>query len=162
MKKFAKLAAVFAALVLTLSCFVACSNGNEDSKSPGSDKDKPTVSGTTTPSDSDDNKSVKALQGLWIYEEESYIWGWYFVNNTMYLVQYVDGTYYCIEDQPMSFSVSGNKIIVDEEDDELSFTINGKTMNFTMPDGKSFIMKKVNVTPTKITYSDLEELDNMF
>lgn len=34
MKKFAKLAAVFAALVLALSCFVACSNGDDDSNPP--------------------------------------------------------------------------------------------------------------------------------
>lgn len=111
--------------------------------------------------DKTNNNPANALQGLWVYEEESYIWGWYFVNNTMYQVQYVDGTYYYVEDHPISFSVSGNKILGDVDGDELqyTFTINGKTMNFTMSDGESFIMKKVNVSPTKITYSDLEELE---
>lgn len=33
MKKFTKLAAVFAALVLAWACFVACSNGDEDDSS---------------------------------------------------------------------------------------------------------------------------------
>ncbi len=43
MKKFAKLAAVLAALVLALSCFVACSSGDDDDGDSPSNPSNPSI-----------------------------------------------------------------------------------------------------------------------
>lgn len=114
MKKFAKLVAVFAALMLAWACFVACSNGDDDN--------------------GPDDASVKALQGLWI--EEGYDWGFYFVGDTVYEALFdkkAEKYYYCEDGD--KFSVSGTKIIMyyyDEEDNECEeegyFETNGDTL----------------------------------
>ncbi|MDE7291791.1 MAG: hypothetical protein K2N58_07070 [Treponemataceae bacterium] len=145
MKKFKKLAAVLAALVLALSCFVACSNGDD---------------GSSTSTSSSNSTSSTALQGLWIIDEnepESY--GYYFIGNTRYSVISISGKYYCIEDSKVNFSVSGDKIVVEIEGQtyEASFTINGNTATISTA-GTSKIWKKVDTIPIKITESEFENL----
>ena len=158
MKKFAKLTAVFTALVLALSCFVACSNGDDDS----------------------DSAAVKSLQGLWSFKRsyyesndetyepsKEYEQGFYFSGNMVYAFIGQDGKYY-YDDEGYKFSVSGNTLVIhfeDEEDDdkwEADFEINGDTLTLYTVDkkvGKEVeIYKKVNSTPTKTTYEKLKEM----
>lgn len=138
MKRFVKLAAVFAVLMLALACFVACSSG-DDSSSTGS----PAV-----------------LEGLWVIDDDDEKNGYYFKGNTLYPSCYANRKYYYIEDYKESFFVSGNKIVAyhDEGIDELPFTIRGNTMTLIISN-ESFTLKKVDRIPTKITSS---EFDNMF
>ena len=158
MKKFAKLTAVFTALVLALSCFVACSNGDDDS----------------------DSAAVQSLQGLWSFKgayyesndetyepSEDYEEGFYFSVNMVYEFIGQDGKYY-YDDEGYKFSVSGNTLVIhfeDEEDDdkwEADFEINSDTLTLYTVDkkvGKEVeIYKKVNSTPTKTTYEKLKEM----
>lgn len=141
MKKFAKLSAVFAALVLALSCFVACSNGDDDSV------------------------SVQALQGLWIYEGE----GAYIVGDTFYeaLLNKNDGKYYYCK-EGTKFSVSGNKITMYYDEGEYYETdikINGDklTMKYYDEDNKSWeemTYKKIAETPTEVSQDEFDKLDD--
>ena len=85
MKKFAKLAAVLAALMLALSCFVACSSGDDD--------------------DDDDDGGPSVLEGYWA-TESAIKSGYYFVGNKMYRVN--AGYYY--ESQGIEFSISGDTV----------------------------------------------------
>ena len=128
MKKFAKLSAVFAALVLALSCFVACSNGDDDSA------------------------SVHALQGLWIQDDDS---GFYFENNICYYVWLENNIWYY--DSKGKFSVSGNKIRLynDEgtEYDEADFSINGNKLTLKI-EGEEDVWIKSNKTPNLQYYTD--------
>lgn len=156
MKRFTKLAAVFAALMLALACFVACSNGDDSSST--------STGGSASTGNSGSGGSATVLEGLWVIDEfidnDDEKNGCYFKGNSMYTIGYAHGKYYCIEDSKMSFSVSGNKIVVvdDGETDELLFTISGNTMTIIMPDKQSCTMEKVEVIPTKITTSDFENL----
>lgn len=136
MKKFVKLAAVFAALVLALSCFVACS--------------------------SDDGDDESALEGLWYYDEGE---GSYVVGNKMYSVFYVNGEYYYIEDDATEFTVSGNEITWKYEDgytEKSSFEISGNklTVTYYYEDGEEdkVTLTKVNEKPKKLSWKELEEL----
>ncbi|MDE5581775.1 MAG: lipocalin family protein [Treponemataceae bacterium] len=128
MKKFAKLSAVFAALVLALSCFVACSNGDDDSA------------------------SVQALQGLWIQDDDS---GFYFENNICYYVWLENNIWYY--NSKGKFSVSGNKIRLynDEgtEYDEADFSINGNKLTLKT-EGEEDVWIKSNKTPNLQYYTD--------
>ena len=145
MKKFAKLSAVFAALVLALSCFVACSNGDDDSA------------------------SVQALQGLWIYEDDVY--GFYIAGNTLYYA-ILDNTTWCYDkEEADKFSVSGNKITLhfydeDEYYEDVSyFEINGDTLIFKHYDEKdgsldTDILKKSAEKPKGISSEEFNKIDN--
>lgn len=133
MKKFAKLVALLAALVLVLSCFVACSNGDDG--------------------DDADSASVQALQGLWVGEDD---YGVYCSGNMLYeaLFYRTTGQYYYNKDEAIKFSVSGNKIII--EDEEAEFAINGDrlTIKYHDEDTNKFeleIYKKVAKTAIGIS-----------
>ncbi|GEM_PF-5134795 len=145
MKRFVKLATVFAVLILALACFVACSSGDDSS--------------STSTDDSSSTGSTAVLEGLWVIDDDDEKNGYYFKGNTLYPSCYADKKYYYIEDYKESFFVSGNKIVVyyDEGIDELPFTIRGNTMTLIMS-GESFTLKKVDRIPAKITSS---EFDNM-
>lgn len=149
MKKFTKLAAVFAALVLAWACFVACSNGDEDSSSD---------SGSTS-------ISVEALQGLWLDENavKNDIDGMYIIGNTMYRVC-LEGEKYYYNEEGEKFSISGNQIISQSEEDDddeiIFFEINGDTLTITSEykdsktgEKKRHVSKynKTNTVPTKLT-----------
>lgn len=148
MKKFAKLSAVFAALVLALSCFVACSNGDDDSA------------------------SVQALQGLWIDEktDKNDIDGMYILNNTMYYVC-SEGEKYYYDEEGEKFSISGNQIIPQSEDNDdiIFFEINSDdtlTITYEYPDkdtgNKNKEVSKYykkNTVPIKLSS---EEFENKF
>ncbi len=145
MKKFAKLAAVLAALVLVLPCLVACSNGDDDSGS--------------------DSASVQALQGLWISEEG---WGNYVVGDTMYeaLFDKSNKKYYYNEDGD-KFSVSGNKCIMHYYDGEYDFEFEIKgdtlTVKYYDEDDKKWstnTYKKFTKTPIKMTSKEFDDLGN--
>ena len=153
MKKFEKLVAVFAALMLAWACFVACSNGDDDNGS--------------------DDASVKALQGLWI--EEGYDWGFYFVGDTVYEALFdkkAEKYYYCEDGD--KFSVSGTKIIMyyyDEEDNECEeegyFETNGDTLTLKYyGDGEKWeteTYKKMQKTPSPLSSEDFNKLgDSLF
>lgn len=152
MKKFAKLVAVFAALMLAWACFVACSNGDDDNGS--------------------DDASVKALQGLWI--EEGSDWGLYFVGDTVYeaLFDKKAKKYYYCEDGD-KFFVSGNKIITyyyeeDNEREEVEyFEINRDTLTLKYyGDGEKWeteTYKKMQKTPSPLSSEDFNKLgDSLF
>ncbi|MDE5776319.1 MAG: lipocalin family protein [Treponemataceae bacterium] len=145
MKKFAKLSAVFAALVLVLSCFVACSNGDDDSA------------------------SVQALQGLWIYEDDVY--GFYIAGNTLYYAILDNTTWYYDKEEADKFSVSGNKITLhyyDEDkyyEDVSYFEINGDTLilkHYDEKDGSldTDILKKSAEKPKGISSKQFDEIYN--
>lgn len=149
MKKFAKLVAVFAALMLAWACFVACSNGDDDNGS--------------------DDASVKALQGLWIYEKD--VCGQYLEGDTFYHA-ILDGKTWCYDkDDYDKFSVSGNKITVsyyDEEDDkyhvylEADFEINGDTLTLKYYDEegsrRTNTLKKSTEKPKGIQTEKFDEI----
>lgn len=139
MKKFAKLSAVFAALVLVLSCFVACSNGDDDSA------------------------SVQALQGLWIDEnaDKNDIDGMYILNNTVYMVCSEDEKYY-YDEEGDKFSISGNQILSENNDDIIFFEINGDKLTITSKDkktGEDDVSKynKKNTVPIKLSSKKFED-----
>lgn len=147
MKKFAKLVAVFAALMLAWACFVACSNGDDDNGS--------------------DDASVKALQGLWI--EEGYDEGVYIVSNTLYDVLVKDGKYYYDKDDSSKFSVSGNKITTYYHDDEgeADFEINGDTLILKIlyvsegeEELEKFTYKRITGNPIPLSSEDFNKLDD--
>ena len=150
MKKFAKLVAVFAALMLAWACFVACSNGDDDNGS--------------------DDASVKALQGLWI--EEGYDEGVYIVSNTLYDVIVKDGKYYYDKDDSSKFSVSGNKITTYYYDDEgeADFEINGDTLILKIlyvsegeEELEKFTYKRITGNPIPLSSEDFNKLgDSLF
>lgn len=141
MKKFVKLTAVFAALVLALSCFVACSSD-------------------------DDDESV--LAGLWI-DEDGY--GLYIVGNKMCEAYHEGDKYYYIEEYAIEFTVSGNEITAKFETDEgqqytekAIFKISGNKLTLTYYDDDgtkddTVVAEKVNKKPTKVsTWKELQEL----
>ena len=147
MKKFVKLAAVFAALVLALSCFVSCS------------------------SDDDDDESV--LAGLWIYEEDGYGYGYYVVGNKMFPAYHEGDKYYYIEEEAAEFTVSGNEITVKFETDggqqytgKAIFAISGNKLTLTYYDDDgteddTVVVEKVNKKPTKVsTWEELPDDDD--
>lgn len=149
MKKFAKLVAVFAALMLAWACFVACSNGDDDN--------------------GPDDASVKALQGLWIYEDDVY--GFYIAGNTLYYAILDDNTWYYDREYYDKFSVSGNKFTASYYDEgEYSenvsyFEINGDTLTLKHYDEKdgsldTDILKKSAENPKGISTKEFEEIDN--
>lgn len=147
MKKFTKLAAVFAALVLAWACFVACSNSSSDSGSNGADD-------SSSGSDSGSNpSSVQALQGLWILENNE--GGIYVVNKKYYLVDVEENNYSYTEKEGMDFSVDGNKLITHyegEEDDVSEFAIKDNELTLTYVEKGNPVTdtyKKINATPTK-------------
>lgn len=109
--------------------------------------------------DETNNNPANALQGLWVVEEQiddaDERNGYYLEGNALYTIGYAQGKYYYIEESKESVSVSGDKIVVDE--DEIPFTINGNTLTMTIS-GESHTLKKVDRTPTKITESGFEKL----
>lgn len=142
MKKFAKLVAVFAALVLAWACFVACSNSSSDSGSNGAD-DSSSNSGSTT-------ISVQALQGLWI--EDGATEGWWIQGNKLYPAEKKSGKYIYADD-PLDFSISGNTInyAIENEAREMQAEIKGDTLTVKYNEGgKNYtdVYKKINDTPT--------------
>lgn len=137
MKKFMKLAAVFAALVLALSCFVACSSDDDDG---------------------DDS----ALAGLWIEEDDDFGEGFYVVGNKMYDAYYINGKYYYVAENPSEFTVNENEITFRYEDgytEKCTFEIIGDTSTIIWSESDVFISKKVNKKPIKVnSYEELEEM----
>lgn len=180
MKKFAKLVAVFAALMLAWACFVACSNGDDDNGT-NSDSNSDSNSGSNSNSNSgsntgtnagsntgSDTASVKALQGLWI--EEGSDWGRYFVDDTVYEALFDEKTkkyYYCEDGN--KFSVSGTKIIMyyyDEEDNEREeveyFEINRDTLILKCQN-ETETYKKNTEKPLPLSSKDFNKLgDSLF
>ncbi|MBD5439292.1 MAG: hypothetical protein HDR37_12160 [Treponema sp.] len=123
MKKFAKLAAVLAALMLALSCFVACSSGDDDD---------------------DDDGGPSVLEGYWA-TGSAIKDGYYFVGNKMYRVN--AGYYY--ESQGIEFSISGDTVKL-EGKDYFSFSISedGETLT-TESNGFKNTYKKQSGEPLK-------------
>lgn len=166
MKKFTKLAAVFAALVLAWACFVACSNSSSDSGSNGAD-DSSSNSGSNAGSNSSSNSnsgsdsgsnpsstpiSVQALQGLWI--ENGTTEGWWIQGTTLYPVEKKNEKYIYEEAAALNFSISGNTInySIENEAREMQAEINGDTLTLKYKEGKTSYTdtyKKINATPTK-------------
>lgn len=179
MKKFAKLVAVFAALMLAWACFVACSNGDDDNGA-NSDSNSDSNSGSNSNSNSgsntgtntgsntgSDDASVKALQGLWI--EEGSDWGRYFVGDTMYEALFdkkAEKYYYCEDGD--KFSVSGTKIITyyyeeDNEREEVEyFEINRDTLILKCQN-ETETYKKIAKAPSQLSSKDFNKLgDSLF
>ena len=148
MKKFEKLVAVFAALMLAWACFVACSNGDDDNGS--------------------DDASVKALQGLWIYEDD--FDGYYIEGNTLYYAILDDKTWCYDEEDYDQFFVSGNKFTISYYDDgkhyedESDFEINGDTLILKYYDEEGSrctdTLKKSTEKPKGISTKKFDEIWN--
>lgn len=138
MKKFTKLAAVFAALVLTWACFVACSNGDDDSS------------------------SVQALQGLWILEDDNTD-GIYIVGNTIYPALFINNINQAFynKESGLKFSVSENKIKASGE--EMPFEINGNGLIMSYKEDEDQYIatyKKITKTTIGISSKEFEQLVN--
>lgn len=142
MKKFTKLAAVFAALVLAWACFVACSNGDDDSSSDsGSNPSSTSI-------------SVEALQGLWLDDDKDGSEGWWIQGNILYPAKKKDGKYIYEEDDPSEFSISGNTISFSTNDISVKaeLKIDGDTVTFKYNfDGEEDeeVLKKIDAIPEK-------------
>lgn len=154
MKKFTKLAAVFAALVLAWACFVACSNSSSDSGSNGAD-DSSSNSGSDSGSNSGSTTiSVQALQGLWLDKNENGGEGWWIKDNILYPAIMRNGKYIYEEDEPSEFSISGNTIncSINGFSVKIEPKINGDTLTLKYTyngEEDEEVLKKINAIPNK-------------
>ncbi len=154
MKRFTKLAAVFAALMLSLACFVACSNGDDSSSAP--------TGGSASTGNSGSGGSATVLEGLWISDD--FYGGYYFVGNKVYSAyrSEIDGRYY-YNTEGREFAIFGNQFIDDGQ--TLDFTISGNTLFTKMEVNTDYGLtseitsfKKIEKTPTGVSAKEFDAI----